>query len=78
LGYGLGTSGPAIHHNGTLLPENYYFQLLLDVGTVGFLLRAVMMFQLIGIQRQIQQTLQTKSLSPEEQLQYLLFTRVQI
>ncbi|MDR3168258.1 MAG: hypothetical protein LBU27_00390 [Candidatus Peribacteria bacterium] len=34
LGYGLGSSGPAIHHNGTMLPENYYFEILLDTGTV--------------------------------------------
>jgi len=36
--YGLGTSWPAIHHNGTILPENYFIQLILDVGTIGFLL----------------------------------------
>lgn len=39
LGYGLGSSGPAVHHSGNLLPENYYLQLMLDLGTVGFLLR---------------------------------------
>ncbi len=39
LGLGLGSSGPAIHHNGSILPENYYFQILLDIGFIGFGLR---------------------------------------
>lgn len=29
-GYGLGSSGPGVHRNGSLLPENYYLQLALD------------------------------------------------
>ena len=28
--YGLGSSGPGVHRNGSLLPENYYLQLALD------------------------------------------------
>ena len=40
-GYWLGTAGPAIHHNGTILPENYFIQLLIDIGRIGFLLRTV-------------------------------------
>ncbi|MDR0859550.1 MAG: hypothetical protein LBO09_00790 [Candidatus Peribacteria bacterium] len=50
LGYGLGSSGPAIHHNGTMLPENYYFEILLDTGTIGLILWAIVIFQLIGMQ----------------------------
>ncbi|MDD3262422.1 MAG: hypothetical protein PHR61_01125 [Candidatus Absconditabacteria bacterium] len=38
LGYGLGSSGPAIHHNGNILPENYFIQLLIDIGLLGFAL----------------------------------------
>ena len=30
--YGLGSSGPGIHWNGSLLPENYYLQIALDYG----------------------------------------------
>lgn len=30
--YGLWSSGPGIHRNGSLLPENYYLQLALDYG----------------------------------------------
>lgn len=36
LGYGLGSSWPAIHHNGSILPENYFIQLLIDIGLIGF------------------------------------------
>jgi hypothetical protein len=78
LGYGLGTSGPAIHHNGTLLPENYYFQLLLDVGTVGFLLWIVLLFQLIGIQSHLKQAIREKKLNEQEQAQYLIFHHLQV
>lgn len=38
LWYGLGSSGPAIHHNGNILPENYFIQLLIDIGLIGFFL----------------------------------------
>ena len=41
LGYGLGSSGPAIHHNWTILPENYFIQLLIDIGRIGFVLWVV-------------------------------------
>ena len=36
LGYGLWSSGPAIHHNGTILPENYFIQLIIDIGRLWF------------------------------------------
>lgn len=32
FGLGLGTSGPAIHHSGTILPENYFIQIILEAG----------------------------------------------
>jgi hypothetical protein len=51
---------------------------MLDVGTVGFLWWVVVLFQLISIQRQIKQTLQNKTLTKEEQIQYLIFNRMQI
>ena len=39
LWYWLWSSWPAIHHSWEFLPENYYLQLLLDMGTMGFLIR---------------------------------------
>lgn len=36
MGLWLGSSWPAIHHWGSILPENYYFQILLDIWFIGF------------------------------------------
>lgn len=38
LWYGLWSSWPAIHHNGNILPENYFIQLLIDIWIIGFLI----------------------------------------
>lgn len=38
LGYGLWTSWPAVFHHGSILPENYYIQLLLDIWAIWLLL----------------------------------------
>ncbi|MDR0369074.1 MAG: hypothetical protein LBH96_00630 [Candidatus Peribacteria bacterium] len=78
LGYGLGSSGPAIHHNGTLLPENYYFQIMLDTGTIGFLLWAIVIFQIIGMHYHIKKTFATKQTNEHLHLQYILLQRIQI
>ncbi len=56
LGYGLGTSGPSIHHGGTQLPENYFVQILIDVGTVGFLLWSALMFRILKLIKTIKQS----------------------
>ena len=69
-GYGLGTSWPAVLHNGTILPENYYFQLMLDIWTLGFLLRALIIIQITRITKKIQQSY--KDLSTEDKKIYLL------
>ncbi len=52
-GYGLGTSWPAVHHNGTILPENYFLQLMLDIGTIGFILWALVIRQIQNIATKI-------------------------
>jgi len=36
-GIGLGSSWPWVHWNGSVLPENFYLQLLLDYGTIPFI-----------------------------------------
>jgi len=51
--YGLGTSWPAVHHNWTILPENYFIQLLLDIGTIGFIIRAFLIIQIQYILQKI-------------------------
>lgn len=54
-GYGLGTSWPAVHQNGTILPENYYIQLMLDIGTIGFILRTIFIIQITRLAKKIQE-----------------------
>lgn len=55
-GYGLWTSGPAVNHNGTILPENYYLQLMLDIGTIGFIIRAMIILQITRLAQKIQKS----------------------
>lgn len=69
-GYGLGSSGPAVHHTGSFLPENFYFQLLLDMGTIGFILRCGVIY--LFLQMQIQLNQQLKTISPPHPLIPLL------
>lgn len=71
-GYGLGTSWPAIHHNGTILPENYYIQLMLDIGTIGFLLWTIVMLQIIRVARKIQKAFKNIQMTANEQTIYLM------
>ena len=49
----LGTSWPAIHHNGTILPENYFIQVMIDIGTIWFILWAWVRYTVIVIEKKI-------------------------
>lgn len=49
----LGTAWPAIHHNGTILPENYFMQVMIEVGTIWFILRALIRYAVIDIEKKI-------------------------
>lgn len=49
----LGTSWPAIHHNGTILPENYFLQIMIDIGTLWFLFWVGVMLVFISIGKKI-------------------------
>ncbi len=69
-GYGLGTSWPAVNHNGTILPENYYIQLMLDIGTLGFLIWTVLILQITGIIKRIQQSFKNMHANSNEQTIY--------
>ena len=70
-GYGLGTSWPAVLHNGTILPENYYLQLMLDIGTLGFLLRALLIAQITRLATKIQKSFQ--AITSDEKMIYLIW-----
>lgn len=49
----LGTAWPAIHHNGSILPENYFIQVMIDVGTIWFILRAWIWYAVIWVEKKI-------------------------
>ena len=46
--FGLWTAWPAVHHNWTILPENYYIQILADIGFIWFLLWIIRWLILFG------------------------------
>lgn len=70
-GYGLWTSWPAVLHNGTILPENYYLQLMLDIWTVGFLLRALLIIQITRLATKIQKSFE--AITSDEKTIYLIW-----
>lgn len=72
-GYGLGTSWPAVNHNGTILPENYYIQLLLDIGTIWFIIRALLILQITQIIKKIQQWIKKITTNENDQTMYILW-----
>lgn len=78
LGYGLWTSGPAVHYHGVYLPENYYFQILLDTGTIGFLIQMLFFFQLLRLIRLIFQKYQSIKITEEESIDFLMLRRLQL
>jgi len=49
----LGTAWPAIHHNWTILPENYFIQVMIDIGTIWFILWARIWYAIILIEKKI-------------------------
>ena len=49
----LGTAWPAIHHNWTILPENYFIQVMIDIGTIWFILWARIWYAVILIDKKI-------------------------
>ncbi len=49
LWYGLWTAWPAIHHQGNILPENYYAQIAIDIGIIGFIFLTLTCISLIYI-----------------------------
>lgn len=53
LWHGLGSSGPAVHYEWKYLPENYYLQIMLDIGAVWFLFWAFSVLSLLLIQRAV-------------------------
>ena len=70
-GQWLGTAWPAIHHGWSVLPENYYLQVMTDTGTLGFILWALVIFQLIQFSGFIHKQFKNKKNSGENELIFL-------
>ncbi|MBS8122317.1 hypothetical protein [Candidatus Vampirococcus lugosii] len=52
MGLGFGSSGPAIHHRGEILPENMYLQVFIDSGAIGFIIWiGIIFFIFLGIRK---------------------------
>jgi hypothetical protein len=77
LGHGLGSSGPAIHYEWKYLPENYFLQIMLDIGTVWFLVRTFMLMCLLLVQYKVIWLSKWK-LTNEEEYQLQVLYKLQI
>ncbi|HRX63891.1 MAG TPA: hypothetical protein P5060_02180 [Candidatus Absconditabacterales bacterium] len=76
LGHGLGTSGPAVHHEGTMLPENYFMQVMLDIGTLGFIFWAVVIFQILLVFKNIENKFKSEKIDQDQELVFLQWRRL--
>ena len=76
FGHWLGSSGPAIHYEWKYLPENYFLQIMLDIGTVWFLFRAFALLCLLLIQRKINR-INKEKLTDEEEYQLQVLYKLQ-
>ena len=77
LWHWLGSSGPAIHYEWKYLPENYFLQIMLDIGTVWFLVRTFMLMCLLLIQYNVNRLNKWK-LTNEEEYQLQVLYKLQI
>ncbi len=69
--HGLWTSGPAVHHEWTMLPENYFIQIMLDIGTVWFIIWAILIFNILIIFKNIKTYFQKTKTSINKQIAFL-------
>ncbi len=67
----LGTAGPAIHHEWTLLPENFYLQLMADIGVIGTIIRIYRWLLFFWHVKQIKQASNQNHINKKI---YLMFT----
>lgn len=76
LWHWLWTSWPAIHHEWTMLPENYFMQIMLDVWTVWFILWCVVIFWILMIFRAIENHFKNWKYSWEDSAVFLQWRRL--
>ena len=77
LWHWLWSSWPAVHYEWKYLPENYYLQIMLDIGTVWFLFRVVSILYLLWTQYNVVRSCKW-NVSDEEELQLMAFRRMQM
>ena len=76
LWHWLWSSGPAVHHEWTMLPENYFMQIMLDIWSVWFILRCVVIFWILVIFRAIQNNFKKWKYSDEDVALFLQWKRL--
>ncbi len=67
----LWTSWPAVHHEWTMLPENYFIQIMLDIGTVWFIIWSILIFNILIIFKNIKSYFQKTKTSIDKQITFL-------
>lgn len=76
LWHGLWSSGPAIHHEWTMLPENYFMQIMLDIWTFGFIIWAICIIYILLMVRSIETHFKEWKNSAEQQAMFLQWKRL--
>lgn len=76
LWHWLGSSWPAIHHEWTMLPENYFMQIMLDIWTIWFILWTVVVFSILLIFKAIQNSFKKWKYSWEDSAIFLQWKRL--
>jgi len=76
LWHGLWSSGPAVHHEWTMLPENYFMQIMLDMGTVWFIMWAVCIMYILLIIKNIEKLFEKWDFDAEQEAVFLAWKRL--
>ena len=76
LWHWLWSSWPAIHHEWTMLPENYFMQIMLDVWTIWFIFWCIVIFYILIIFKSIQNHFKNWKISEENAAIYLQWKRL--
>lgn len=76
LWHGLWSSGPAIHHEWTMLPENYFMQIMLDIWTVWFIIWAVCIMYILLIIKNIEKHFENWDFDAEQEAAFLAWKRL--
>ena len=71
LWHWLWSSWPAIHHEWTMLPENYFMQIMLDVWTMWFILWCIVIFLILMIFKSIENDFKNWKYSDEDAAVFL-------